>query len=173
MSLYWRRLRERFGGFTLLAIGLLGTGLLVLAAVIRPLEARLERLDTRLSSDSRKAAESTRRGTPSAKLAAYYGYFERQESQVEWLAKLYGSAQAAGLDLRTADYRRLDTDGRVVRYEVTLRLSGTYAQLRAFLENALAENPVLSLDQLSLRRKRVNDTLVEAEAVLTIHLLGQ
>ncbi len=173
MSQYWRRLQERVGSVALLAIGLLGLGLLVLAGVIRPLEARLERLETRLWADGRKATESTRRGTPSAKLAAFYGYFDRKESQVDWLAKLYGSAQAAGLNLRAADYRRLDTDGRVIRYEITLPLSGTYAQLRTFLEDVLEENPILSLDQLSMRRKRVNDTLVDAEAVLTIHLLAE
>ncbi|MFY9316405.1 MAG: GspMb/PilO family protein [Burkholderiales bacterium] len=112
-----------------------------------------------------------RAGAPSARLAAFYGYFDRQDGQVDWLARLYGSARGAGLDLRAADYRLVDTEGRIARYEVVLPLQGTYAQVRAFLADALEENPVLSLDQLNLRRKRANDSVLEAEAVLTVHLL--
>ena len=77
----------------------------------------------------------------------------------------------AGLEMRTADYRLAATDGRLARYEITLPLTGTYAQLRSFFAEALDQNPVLSLDQLNLRRKRVNDTVIEAEASLTLHLL--
>jgi hypothetical protein len=171
VSRLWRKLQARLGGVALLAMGVLAAGFLFLAAAIRPLEARLERLDERLGRDARLAGESTRLGTPSTKLAAFYAYFDRQESQVDWLAKLYGSAHGAGLELRAADYRLAETDGRIARYEITLPLQGSYAQLRAFLSDALEENPVLSLDQLTLRRKRVNDGAVEAEAVLTIHLL--
>lgn len=167
----WRKLHERLGSVALLALGLLGAGLLFLAGALRPLEARLERLDAQAGSNTRAAADSIRRGTPSAKLAAFYRYFDRQEGQVEWLAKLYAKAQASGLELRNADYRLVETNGRLARYEVTLPLAGNYAQLRTFFGQALDDNPVLSLDQLNLRRKRVNDTQLEAEAVLTIHLL--
>ncbi len=168
----WRELRKRLGGLALFALALLAAGFLCEVVAIRPLELRMTLLDGRLGHGARPAiAESTRSGSPAAKLAAFYGFFERQESQVDWLAKLYGSARSSGLELRSADYRLIETNGRITRYEATLPLSGTYAQLRGFLENALDENPVLSLDQLTLRRKRVNDTRLEGEAVITIHLL--
>ena len=57
------------------------------------------------------------------------------------------------------------------RYEIALPLAGDYAQIRAFLENALLEVPVLSLDQLSFRRKRSNDLAVETDARLSLHIL--
>jgi Type II secretion system (T2SS), protein M subtype b len=165
-------LLARFGGVALAALGLIAAGILFLGLVIRPQESRMALLESRLGHGARQtAADSTRSGTPSAKLAAFYAFFERQEGQVDWLAKLYGSARAAGLELRTADYRLIETSGRIARYEVTLPLAGSYAQLRDFLDHALEENPVLSLDQLTIRRKRVNDAMLEAEAVITIHLL--
>jgi hypothetical protein len=167
----WSELHKRLGGVALAAISLLAAGIVVLAAVIRPLESRMALLDGKLGHGARQAADSTRSGTPAAKLAAFYAFFDRQEGQVDWLAKLYGAARGAGIELRTADYRLIETNGRIARYEATLPLSGTYAQLRGFLENALDENPVLSLDQLTIRRKRVNDANLEAEAVITIHLL--
>jgi len=163
---------RRLGGIVLAGIGLLAAGIVLLVIAIRPLELRIAQLDGKLDRGVREtAAESTRSGTPAAKLAAFYAFFDRQEGQVDWLAKLYGTARAAGLELRAADYRLIETNGRIARYEATLPLSGTYAQLRGFLENALDENPVLSLDQLTIRRKRANDSNLEAEAVLTIHLL--
>ena len=171
MSALWRMLREQFGGLALGAVALLAIGVLFLVLAIRPLEARNAQLDGRLGHGARLAAESTRNGAPEAKLAAFYAFFERQEGQVDWLAKLYGAARAAGLELRSAEYRLVETSGRIARYEATLPLKGGYAQLRAFIESALEENPVLSLDQLTLRRKRVNEQTLEAEAVMTIHLL--
>jgi len=170
----WRQLRVQVGAVPLAALGLIAGGFVFLASVVRPLEARIEQLDHRLSETARSAAagaNATRRGTPAAQLAAFYQYFEREESQVDWLAKLYGAGRGAGVELRVADYRLLPTNGRIVRYQVTLPLAGSYTQLRQFLEDALDEIPVLSLDQLNVRRKRATDLQVEAEAVLTLHLL--
>ena len=58
----------------------------------------------------------------------------------------------------------------IERYEVALPLRGNYARIRAFLENALIEIPVLSLDHVSFRRKSPGDGAVEAEVRLTLHL---
>ncbi|MFY9316393.1 MAG: GspMb/PilO family protein [Burkholderiales bacterium] len=168
----WVKARAQLGDVPLIALGILLAGLVALIAAVRPLEARVERLNERLGKDARRAAmDATRAGSPSAKLAAFYGYFDRREGQVDWLAKLYGSARGAGIELRTAEYRLVEGGGRIARYEITLPLTGSYAQIRAFLANVLDDNPILSLDQLNLRRKRANDSVLEAEAVLTVHLL--
>ena len=39
-----------------------------------------------------------------------------------------------------------------MRYEIVLPVAGSYAQIRDFLKRALAEIPVLSVDQLTLKR---------------------
>jgi hypothetical protein len=49
-------------------------------------------------------------------------------------------------------------------------VTGSYSQVRTFLEQALEEVPVLALDQASLRRKRTADHLVEAEIRFTVFL---
>lgn len=171
MRRIWNQARERLGNVALAALGLLAAGVVFLTAAIRPLETRLEQLVDRMSTDARQSTSSTRHGSPSVQLAAFYGYFDRPDDQVDWLARLYGTTRHAGLELRTADYRLVETDGRIARYEIALPLTGTYTQLRTFIALALDENPILSLDQISLRRKRVNDSVVEADAVFTIHLL--
>lgn len=144
-------------------------------AVLRPLEARSARLDQELGSASMRAqAHGMRRVSANAspaRLDAFYRFFERPERTDEWLAKVYGVATASGLELRSGDYRLAESRERIERYQITLPVTGSYAQIRAFLEGALAEIPVLSLDHVSFRRKSANEARIEAEVVLTLHLL--
>jgi hypothetical protein len=51
-----------------------------------------------------------------------------------------------------------------------LPLTGSYPQIRAFLATALAEIPVLSLDQVTIKKERAQGGALEAEAKLTLHL---
>jgi Tfp pilus assembly protein PilO len=106
-----------------------------------------------------------------ARVADFYRYFDRQQRVDDWLARLHGIATASGLELRAGNYRLAEAQRRIDRYEISLPVSGSYTQIRSFLEGALAEIPVLSLDQASFRRKGTNETRIEAEIVLTLHLL--
>jgi hypothetical protein len=170
---------SRLGG----DLGPLGiTSLLLMAAavafslgVLRPLDARSAKLDQELASAAlRVQGQGLRRvsaGTSPARLDAFYRFFERPERTDEWLAKVYGIATASGLELRSGDYRLAESRERIERYQITLPVTGSYAQIRSFLEGALAEIPVLSLDHVSFRRKSANEARIEAEVVLTLHLL--
>ena len=44
-------------------------------------------------------------------------------------------------------------------------------QIREFLRRSLAEIPVLSLDQVTLKRENRNDGTVHAELRLTLHMV--
>ncbi len=52
-----------------------------------------------------------------------------------------------------------------------LPVAGSYPQLREFLKRALVEIPVLSLDQLTLKRESRDDGAVRAELKMTLHLV--
>jgi hypothetical protein len=58
-----------------------------------------------------------------------------------------------------------------VRYEIVLPVAGTYPQIRDFLRRSLEEIPVLSLDQLSVKRERRSDAAVQAELRMTLHMV--
>jgi Type II secretion system (T2SS), protein M subtype b len=144
---------------------------------LKPLSARnesLARSEDRAMRQHRPSDPSiVRTASPSSKLATFYRFFEREESTTDWLAKLYAIADKSGVSLRLAEYQLIKGPGRLDRYEIALPLSGDYAQIRAFLENALIEIPVLSLDQVNFRRKRTNDPNVETDVRLTLHVLRQ
>ena len=159
-------------------LGLLGMGSLVLivcgvsfqAAVLQPLDARRNALEQRIAQGFAQGRGAQSDAAPGASLPRFYRHFESAEDAPTQLARLHGIGKAAGLDLRSAQYR-VDKGGpRIVRYEITLPLSGTYAQIRSFLTHALVEIPVLSLDQVSLKKDR-SDGPVLADVRMTLHRL--
>ena len=57
------------------------------------------------------------------------------------------------------------------RYEIVLPLTGSYTQMRDFLKRSLTEIPVLSLDQITLKRENRREGTVQAELRLTLHMV--
>jgi len=55
------------------------------------------------------------------------------------------------------------------RLRITMPVQGTYAQLRGFIEQALRQDPALSLDSLKLRRNNPAAGEIEAELVWSLH----
>jgi len=169
------RIREDLG-----LVGMAALAVLVLTAVfhiaaIKPLESRLQRLDeelTRLPAlatpDGFKRVNSDVR---EERVAAFYDFFDRRQRVDDWLAVLYGIATASGLELKSGDYRLSESRQRIDRYQINLPVTGTYTQIRGFLEAALADIPVLSLDHAAFRRKASHEGRIEADIVLTLHLL--
>jgi len=53
---------------------------------------------------------------------------------------------------------------------IALPVAGSYGQIRDFLKRSLAEIPILSVDQLTLKREGKNN-VVTAEMRLTLHMV--
>src|SRR5204863_3118854 len=108
-----------------------------------------------------------------------YAHLEKNEAPTDWLAKLYGIGKATGVELRSATYRSPSqendlaekTGQRIQRYEIVLPVQGSYPQLREFMRRALAEIPLLSLDQVTLKRENRGAGAVQAELKMTLHMV--
>ena len=111
-------------------------------------------------------------GGANEKLAALYQYLAKPEATTDWLAKLYAIGHSTGVELAQASYKSQSAPGgKLERYEIVLPLTGSYTQMREFLKRSLAEVPVLSLDQISLKRENRRDGTVQAELRLTLHMV--
>jgi len=148
-------------------------GLVLLAAAVafssfavRPLQERSLRLQQTFSKPAAKVQ-------PGAdKVAAVYEYLQKPEDLTDWLAKLHGIGTATGVHLKSASYRMHTTESRIVRYEIVLPASGNYGQIRDFLKRSLAEIPLLSVDQLTLKREAKSEGGgIHAEMRLTLHMV--
>ena len=73
--------------------------------------------------------------------------------------------------LQSGEYK-LDRnpDSRLARYQITLPVTGSYAQLRGFVGQVLADVPAAALEEITLRRESVSSPRLEARIRLTLYL---
>jgi len=162
------RLRHELGALGWLSLAIIGLAAAFAFLVVKPLEQRNAALAERVAQLSSREQP----GSAAGKVASVYGFLEKPEQATDWLAKLHGIGTATGVQLKSASYKTQPTDGRIVRYEIVLPVAGSYPQIRDFLKRSLAEIPVLSVDQLTLKRENGAGTgQVHAELRLTLHMV--
>ena len=61
-------------------------------------------------------------------------------------------------------------DSRLARYQITLPVTGSYAQLRGFVGQVLADVPAAALEEITLRRESVSSPRLDARIRLTLYL---
>ncbi|HWV89087.1 MAG TPA: type 4a pilus biogenesis protein PilO [Burkholderiales bacterium] len=158
---------ERIGVAGVAAIGLLAAALFFSNFMVKPLEQKNLSLTEAATRQGRKA-DSAQSGE---KVAAVYEYLRKEEDTTDWLAKLHGIGSATGIQMRTASYRTQPTEGRIVRYEIVLPVTGSYGQIRDFLKRAALEIPVMSIDQVTLKKEEKKGGSLHAEMRLTLHMV--
>jgi hypothetical protein len=138
-----------------------------LAAERADLRAAAGDLDRRLQSGGGAAGKET----PAEQLAAFYAFFPSPQSSPDWLGKINAAARAKGLVLRSGEYKlERGADHKLARYQITLPVVGSYAQIRGFVGQVLAEVPAAALEEITLRRESVSSPTVEARIRLTLYL---
>ena len=165
------RLRAEIGFLGIVSLALIACGLAIQFSVLQPLEARRISLEQRVTQSFVPGRGAPSDASSGLTLPRFYRFFESSDDAPTQLARLHTIGKAAGLDLRSAQYRVDRSGPRMLRYEITLPLAGSYTQIRSFLRNALAEIPVLSLDQVTLKKDRPGEGPVLADVRMTLHLL--
>jgi hypothetical protein len=163
------RLRDEVGGAgvgALVLLGLIGAFHVLVLAPMAHSQSELAERGRRLP-----AAEAGAAAGGADKLSAVYGFLRKNEKTTDWLAHLHGIGAASGVSLRAASYRTVQTEGPIMRYEIAVPVSGSYPQIREFLRRALAEIPVMSVDQVSLQRRGRGDPMLQGELRMTLHMV--
>lgn len=164
------QLRHQLGSLGLAALFLLAAAGAFHLMVLKPMAAKNDVLKERVSRQA-PAGAAGQPASAADKIGAVYEFLQKDEETTDWLAKLHGIGAATGVHLKSASYRTQKTGGRIVRYEMVLPVAGSYPQIRDFLKRSLAEIPVMSVDQLTLKRESRNDGTVHAELRLTLHMV--
>jgi len=163
------RCRHELGMTGVAALVLFLGAALFMSLVLQPLKAKNRVLEARAGIGRDLGA--VQHANAADRIGAVYQYLEKPEATTDWLAKLYAIGKATGVELQSATYKTQNTGGRLQRYEIVLPLTGSYTQMRDFLKRSLAEIPVLSLDQISLKRENRREGTVQAELRLTLHMV--
>ncbi len=83
-------------------------------------------------------------------------------------------AAASGIELSRGNYEYVESDdGAIARYRMTLPVSGSYPQVRQFIENLLATVPAIALDNMRIERDNVSDQVIAADLRFTVLLEGE
>jgi len=159
--------------------GVVGLALCIVAVayyglVVRAHEQRLAELKRESASLRERIDRAAKTGIPMSgsaeELRKFYGFFLTADV-TQWLDKLYAAAERAELRLDQGEYRTVpDKTGKLMRYHVTLPVKGTYTQIRKFVDMALVDVPVASLDDISFKREAIGAAQLEARIKLTLFL---
>jgi Tfp pilus assembly protein PilO len=110
-------------------------------------------------------------GTVDEQLAEYYRAFPNELESPEWLGKMAQIAEKAGLKLNEGEYKTSkDKVGRLMHFQITLPVTGSYPQIREFIANVPVEMPIMALENVQLERKTVSDAVVNAKIVFGLYL---
>lgn len=101
----------------------------------------------------------------------FHAALSAQPAATAAIDRLYAAADAEGISLARGEYALVvEQGGDMARYQVQLPLRARYAQLRRFLDAALASVPGLALEDLDLQRAAVSDSELDARVRLTLYL---
>jgi hypothetical protein len=165
---------ERLGWPGVVGLGLLAFAALIAVSTLLPLRGEVVRLRDAADALQRRIGGGDRAGArPQAQeqLATFYAFFPPPDSTPDWLGRIHSIAQAKGVQLASGEYRlERAASPRLRRYQMTLPVQGTYAQIRGFVGAVLEQVPAAVLEEVSLKRENVETQRVEARVRLTIYL---
>lgn len=172
---WWlRRAAVRLGWGGMLGLLLLVGSAIAYGVVVKRDEARLRQLEYQTTSLRERIQHAERGGITltgaEAQLAEFYGFFS-SSSATAWLDKIYAAAGRQGLVLEQGEYRSApDKSGKLVRYQVTFPVKGSYLQVRKFIDAVLTDVPVAALEDVGFKREAVGAPGVEARVRFTLFL---
>lgn len=161
--------REGLLGAVLVLVSIAAAGAIVFPAHQQRvlLQAQLDQQIAKANQPAVKAA----RATPAEQLIEFYQFFPSQSTVPQVLDKIYRAARVHGIQLEQGNYApSQEKRARLLRYQITLPVKGSYVQLRKFVATVLAAVPIASLDNISFERQKIGDQLIEAKIKLTLYL---
>ena len=163
-------------------IGKTGLGLLVVAAIffvaavlpqdttLQTLKKQAEKLQAQSQQNQNKAAIGKEISGDQA-LQIFYDFFPRIDSSPFWIRELSDIAKKRGVEINSSEYRLvLEKDSRLARYEMILPVKGQYAQIRAFMADALQAVPAMAIAGIAIRRENVASTQLEVRLEINLYL---
>lgn len=130
------------------------------------LAARQRQLAAQLAAAARQSALPPAVVTLDAdadSLAAFHAYLPAHDSIPDQLKALLEVAQKSGVTLAKADYKpQEDGNTAFLRYQITLPVKAEYAQLQAFIVDALQALPTLTLDSVLFKREQIEAGEIDA-----------
>jgi hypothetical protein len=168
---------KRSSRVTIAGIALIGSAAAFHFIVSKPMQDRARQLQQDLATAKSKAGKFPDKREPrdirsvDMRFNEFYQYFPPTRSTPDSLGIIYKAAEKEGIHLIEGDYKIVPVKGdKLVGYQISLPVRGTYTQLRKFIVQLLNETPAASLDELNFKRDAIANNEVEAKVRLTLYL---
>jgi Tfp pilus assembly protein PilO len=158
---------HRTGRLGMSGLALLATALIFLLSTYLPLTREIEELRGQLQSARVDAVSAPAPASNSG--ALLLRSLPTRTQMPALLGVLLKQAAAARLTIDTGKYETAPLkSGGVTSYQVSFPITGSYPQVRQFIDATLVALPSVALSELSLTRKTIGDGSVEAQIRLTV-----
>lgn len=158
---------QRTGRLGLSGLALLLAGAVFLVTTHLPLARELDDLRGQATLvRTQRSAGPTAVGDSGAALLRS---LPRRSQMPALLGILVQQADAAHLSIDTGKYESTELKtGAVMSYQVSFPVAGSYPQVRRFIDATLGALPAAAVTELSITRKTIGDSAVEAQIRLTV-----
>ena len=169
----------RLGILGKIGIGLLGVAGIYFFSAVVPQQAALQQLKERADSlqiqaqskSSSNDADAGKKMTGDQALQAFYDFFPMIDSSPFWIRELVRIAKKQNVELSSSEYRLInEQDARLARYEMVLPIKGNYAQIRAFIADALETVPAMAISAIAIKREAVTSDRLELRLEINLFL---
>lgn len=175
-----RRIAHRWlracGRQALLAVALLVLGAFFYLEAIVPAQAlRDAQRDRALALGKQRSLPAGLAGrladSPSEQLLAFYKRLPAERALPDALEKIFATADRHLVSVNEGEYKlSREKAGKLVRFQLTLPLRGSYPQIRHFLAALMDELPMLALENIQFDRQKVADADVDVKVRLVLFL---
>ena len=170
-ALLWqlRQWARRLGTSGLIGLALLVAALLLQSLQVASLKRSIIAQQTRLSKLHQAAAAPEQ--TPEPRAVDPLAALPPTGTAAQQIGELEQLARAHGLELPRGQYSVSPQTGTsLLRWQLVLPLEAPYPALHAFIAAALERLPNLVLDELKLKRDRIESDELQAELRLSLFL---
>jgi hypothetical protein len=169
-ALRWRfrRMAGEMGVPGTIGVGVLASAVMYAVTALPPIGKGLDEL--KQAADRSAVVRQLPETVPDAQLMVLPQSFPARIDLLKWLDRLHEAAEGNQLGIDIGDYKLARDNPLFQTYELKFPVKADYPKLRGFLSQALADNPSLSLDQISFRRQKTSDSELSAEIKMTLYL---
>lgn len=150
---------------------LLATALLALLW-LQPQAAQRRQLQDELQQ-ARQPARQPVGDQPKMRLSDFYRQFPHLNTAPDWLDQLDQKLDTHKLVLKQADYKLVrERNTPLLRYQLTLPVSGPYLEIRAFVQELQQTMPFVVVDELAFEREAAAQATAQAKIRLSLMFGG-
>lgn len=186
-TLYWwlTSRAQYLGAWGLLGLVLTVASLLFYQVKVSPLAPQIQQTQAALGLAKSQHPPISQQTPPpventAQQLASFYTRFPHAEQLPEALALMNKLAQQKRLALNSGDYKltqlkqnKIASAHALTQYEIVLPVTGTYPQIRSYLDEVLYQLPALALTDLQLLRESSVEASVEAKLIFVLFVKGK